>query len=132
MTWQLRRVVIKCCVSDVSILLSDLIEIHDPLIPITVKKHLTNKTRLAFTMINRIEGVLEFSVLSKQGGEHIKGQFAKEPQKTVGTSGETEKPKTMNEPKGNEALDFKGKGKLIDGGDEEEPEEHDLKQKKGS
>ncbi|CAI9281877.1 unnamed protein product [Lactuca saligna] len=36
----------------------------------------------------------------------------------------------MNEPKGNEASDSKGKGKLIYDTDEEEPDEHDLKQRK--
>ncbi|CAI9287310.1 unnamed protein product [Lactuca saligna] len=103
---------------------------RDPLIPITIKKHLVDKIRPGFTILNRLEGVSEFSILPKQGGEHTKDQSAKEPQKTVGISGETEMLKTMNKLKGREALDSKGKGKLIDDSDEEGPDEHELKRRK--
>ncbi|CAI9299727.1 unnamed protein product [Lactuca saligna] len=53
----------KSCIADVNSLLSNIIETRDPLIPITVKKHLAEKPWPAFTILNRLEGVSESTVL---------------------------------------------------------------------
>lgn len=46
------RAVVKSCVLDVNALLSNLIEAHDPLIPITIRWHLANKLRPSISMLN--------------------------------------------------------------------------------
>lgn len=68
----------KICVVDVNTLLSDIIETCDSLIMITVRKHLAEKLRHVFMMLNRIEGVLEFDTLPKQGG-HCEAIYKRNP-----------------------------------------------------
>lgn len=96
------KTVMKSCVEYLNSLLSNIIKIHDTLIPLTMKKHLADKLRPAFAMLNRLEGVSESTALSKQGGETTKDKSMKEQTPmAAGTSGETEKHKSTNEPKGN-------------------------------
>ncbi|CAI9265410.1 unnamed protein product [Lactuca saligna] len=57
------------CISDVNGLLSDIIETHDPMISITVRKHLLEKLRPVFAMLHRLEGVSTRMSFPKQGGE---------------------------------------------------------------
>lgn len=54
------KATMKSCIADINGLLSDIIEIHDSMITITVKKHLAEKFMSGFSMLNRLEGVLEF------------------------------------------------------------------------
>lgn len=97
------RALMKSCIADVNSLLSNIIETSDPLIPITVKKHLAEKLWPAFIVLNWLEGVSESMVLPQQGGETTKDQSMKEPTlKAVGTS-------LKAEPKDNVASASKGK-----------------------
>ncbi|CAI9302918.1 unnamed protein product [Lactuca saligna] len=113
-------------------LLSNIIETHNPLIMLIVKKCLDEKLRHVFAMLNRLEDVLESSSLPKQGGESMK-QSKKENLKQ--TMKPTVELKAENESNDNVALDLKGKEKLndervIDDNKEEEPYEHELKRRK--
>ncbi|CAI9263191.1 unnamed protein product [Lactuca saligna] len=126
------KVVMKSCVADVNALLSDIIETRDFMITITVKKHLAEKLRPVFAMLNRLEGISRSSSLLKQGGETMK-KSKKEIPKPIEKP--TTKPKSENKPMDNVASDSKGKENLnnepiIDDSNEEEPDEHELKRKK--
>nr|KAJ0199186.1 hypothetical protein LSAT_V11C600300210 [Lactuca sativa] len=59
------RVVMKSCVADVNELILDIIETRDSMITITVKKHLSEKLRSVFAMLNRLEGVSESNSIPK-------------------------------------------------------------------
>ena len=61
------KAIMKSCITDVNALLSDIIETHDLMITITIKRHLSEKIRPVFTMLNRVEGVSESSLILKQG-----------------------------------------------------------------
>ncbi|CAI9268127.1 unnamed protein product [Lactuca saligna] len=61
--------VMKRCIANVNSLLSYIIETHDSLITIIIRKHLAEKSMLVFAMLNRLEGVSELVVPSKQGGD---------------------------------------------------------------
>nr|KAJ0188191.1 hypothetical protein LSAT_V11C900483250 [Lactuca sativa] len=49
------KAVMRSCISDVTGLLSDIIETHNPMISITVKKHLAEKLRPVFAMLHHLE-----------------------------------------------------------------------------
>lgn len=66
------KAVMKSCVADVNTFLSNIIETHDSMITITVKKHLVENLFPMFTMLNRVEGVSESISLPKQAGETVK------------------------------------------------------------
>ncbi|XP_023769235.1 pectinesterase inhibitor 10-like [Lactuca sativa] len=63
------REVIRSSAADVHSILLHLIEASDPLITITVRRHLADKLRPALDVLNRIEGVPVTKVQPKQGGE---------------------------------------------------------------
>ena len=75
------RAVMKSWSSDVNSLLSNLIEAHDSTLTITICRHLANKLRPAFALLNQIEGVPEAPVLSKQGGEEKATKAGEKPKK---------------------------------------------------
>lgn len=114
------RVVVKSCVGDVNALLSNLIEAHDSVLTITIRRHLAENLRPAISMLSRIEGVPEASIPPKQGGEVTQDPPNQPP--TSETQDPPVKPKVSNEPKGNEALGLKAKGKKIVGESDEEEE----------
>lgn len=62
------RAGIKCCVSDVNSLLSNLLEPHDPILTITIRRHLADKLRPVIALLNKIEGVPKVPALPEQGG----------------------------------------------------------------
>ena len=72
--------VLKQGVVDVNALFSNLLEAHDPILTITIRRHLTDKLRPALVLLNKLEGVFEALVPSKQGekikllrrGKHLK------------------------------------------------------------
>ncbi|CAI9276735.1 unnamed protein product [Lactuca saligna] len=115
----------KSFIADVNALLFDIIETRDSLITIIVWKHLADKLRPMFAMLNRLEGVLASSTLPKQGGETNK-LSTKETAKPVGSieGSDAQKAKSNFEPKDNIALVSKGKEKVIDDGEEEEEYEN--------
>ncbi|XP_023752373.1 uncharacterized protein LOC111900726 [Lactuca sativa] len=61
--------VIRSSATNVHSILLRLIEANDPLISITVRRHLADKIRPALDVLSRIEGVLVTGVQPKQGGE---------------------------------------------------------------
>ena len=63
------RTVMKSWVSDVNSLLSNLLEAHDPIFIITIRRHLADKLRPAIALLNRLKGVREAHVPPKQGGD---------------------------------------------------------------
>ncbi|CAI9266753.1 unnamed protein product [Lactuca saligna] len=73
----------KSCIADVNVRLLDIIEIHDTMIIITMKKHLYEKLRIAFSMLQRLEGVIESSSISKQGAECVTQSKKEDPKPSV-------------------------------------------------
>lgn len=63
------KAIMKSCISDVNGLLSDNIKTRDPMITITILKHLVEKLRPMFAMLHRLEGIPEPSVIPKQRGD---------------------------------------------------------------
>lgn len=57
----------KSYISEVNSMLSDIIETHDSMITVTVKKHLAEKFRHVFAKLNQLEGVPESGSILKQG-----------------------------------------------------------------
>ncbi|CAI9285120.1 unnamed protein product [Lactuca saligna] len=86
------------CVADVNLFLQNLVETCDSLLTVSVCQHIAEKIKPIFSILNRIEGVLECGALPKQRGESKK-PFDEEPKKPT---------------------DESGKGKLIDSDKEEE------------
>ncbi|CAI9296854.1 unnamed protein product [Lactuca saligna] len=65
----------KSCITDITV--SDIIETRDSMITISIRKHLAEKLRRVFTMLHRLEGVLESSSIPKQGRDLTKKSSAK-------------------------------------------------------
>ncbi|CAI9269809.1 unnamed protein product [Lactuca saligna] len=84
------REVIRSSAADVHSILLHLLEAHDPIITITIRRHLADKLKPALDILSRIEGVPVSGVQPKQWGEKVT---------TQPPSG----PKPSTEPKGNEA-----------------------------
>ena len=105
----------KSCVDDVNALLTDITETRDFLITIIVMKHLPEKLRPVFAMLNKIKGISESDTLSKQGGDNVK-QSKKETSKSTDT---TIKPKSEVKPKVNVASSSRGKENIIDDTEED-------------
>ncbi|CAI9296933.1 unnamed protein product [Lactuca saligna] len=61
------KAITRSCISDVTGLLSGITETHDPMISITVKKHLSEMLRPVFAMLHRLEGVSKPMHFPKQG-----------------------------------------------------------------
>lgn len=59
-------------VGDVNALLSNILDAHNPILSISIRRHLADKFRPALAMLNQIEGVSKSSDLPKQGGESSK------------------------------------------------------------
>ena len=83
---------------------------------ITTQRYLDKKLHPAMAMRIRVEGVSVSPDHPKQGGEIG-------PPPPTGSSVNEEGPSKPKEPKGNVALDSKGKGKLDESEEEEEEEE---------
>ncbi|CAI9293820.1 unnamed protein product [Lactuca saligna] len=67
----LEKAVIKSCITDVTVFLSYLIEARDLIIPITMRKYLSENIRPTFTILHRLEGVPESSSILKKVGDQI-------------------------------------------------------------
>ena len=65
------REVIRSSAADVHSILLHLIEAHDPIITLTIRKHLADKLTPALDVLSCIEGVLMTGVQPKQGGEKV-------------------------------------------------------------
>ncbi|CAI9259665.1 unnamed protein product [Lactuca saligna] len=108
------------CISNVTRLLSDITKTRDPMISITVKKHLSEMLRLVFATLHHLEGVSKPVSFHKQGGEGSSKVQTNEPPKSP------IKPLVIKkEPKRKEKL-F-SEETIIDDIDDEEPDEAELK-----
>ncbi|CAH1431007.1 unnamed protein product [Lactuca virosa] len=113
------RAVMRIYITDVTGMLSDIIETRDSMITITMRKHLADKLRTVFAMLHCLEGVSNQTFNPKQGGESMAGGSRKEgPTAPV-------KPIVKNELKGKEKLCRDDP--IIDNEDEEELAEDELK-----
>nr|KAJ0186128.1 hypothetical protein LSAT_V11C900506530 [Lactuca sativa] len=92
---KLEREVIRSSAADVHSILLHLIEGHDPLVTITIRRHLADKLRPALDVLSRIEGVPVTGVQPQQGGEKDLKQETNQPPPSAS--------KLAAEPKGNEA-----------------------------
>ncbi|XP_023765875.1 uncharacterized protein LOC111914352 [Lactuca sativa] len=106
------RVVVKSCVSDIHAILLGVLEAHDPILTISIRRHLSDKLCPSLGMLSRIEGVYEAVLPPKQGGEGLTSSS----QPPLTSQPEIQKPEhsTGSGPKG------KGKGPIVDDSDEEE------------
>ncbi|CAI9293790.1 unnamed protein product [Lactuca saligna] len=120
----IERAVMKICISDITGLLSDIIETRDSTITISIRKHLHEKLRPVFAMLHKLEGVSDQCYVPKQGGEGGLVVSRKEEPKAP------TKPIIKQEPKGKEKL-FSEEPIIDDNEDEEELDEDKLKRKKG-
>ena len=111
-----KRAVMKSCVVDVHDSLVDLLDAHDTILTITVRRHLAEKLRPTLGLLYKIKGVSETDVTPKQGGEASQvppKQTPKSPTPTTETP--PVKPCVTTEPKDNEASGstVQDKGKKI-------------------
>ncbi|CAI9303309.1 unnamed protein product [Lactuca saligna] len=95
------------------------------MLTITVCKHFLEKVRPIFSMLHRLEGVPESGFIPKQGGE---GASTKEEPKAPVKHKAPVQPVIKLEPKGKENM-F-NKEPIIDDGEEEKPDEEELKRQK--
>lgn len=118
------KAIVKCSVSDVNKYLQNLIESRDSLVTVSVRRHLANKLKPVFSMLNMIAGVSEHDALPKLGGDK------ETVTKNIGepTDENEQKPKQQtlksnpNDQKDNEAYGSKGKEKVTFDDEEEEQE----------
>ncbi|CAI9277045.1 unnamed protein product [Lactuca saligna] len=112
-------VVVRSCITDVTGLLSDIIETRDSMISITIHKHLAERLNLVFAMLYHLQCVSPQSSDQKQGGE---GASKEEHLKVLA------KPIIKNEPKGKEKLIEEEP--IIDNDEEEDHDKDELKRRK--
>nr|KAJ0186669.1 hypothetical protein LSAT_V11C900486170 [Lactuca sativa] len=120
------KAVTRSCIPDVSGLLSDIIETRDPMISITVKKHLADKLRPVFAMLHCLEGVSQIMFIPKQGGERSSKNQTNAPpppsklQLTLLSSNKNQRRKK----------NFLTEEPIIDDSEDKEPNESELKRRK--
>ncbi|CAH1420789.1 unnamed protein product [Lactuca virosa] len=88
---------VRSFITNVTGLLSDIIETRDPVISLNVKKHLSEKLSSVFAMLHRLEGVSKPVSFSKQGGDGGSNAQMNEPPKApakpfIGNDDEDEEP----------------------------------------
>ncbi|CAI9277870.1 unnamed protein product [Lactuca saligna] len=66
-----KRDVVKTCVGDMNALLSKILDSHDPILTISIHRHLADRFRPTISMLSRIEGVAKIALIPKQGGEEF-------------------------------------------------------------
>ncbi|KAL7586079.1 hypothetical protein Lser_V15G41333 [Lactuca serriola] len=64
-----KREIISSCVSDVHSAISNILEAHDPILIYSVRRTLAEKLAPALSLLSKIEGLLDFVSIPKQGGE---------------------------------------------------------------
>ncbi|CAH1440939.1 unnamed protein product [Lactuca virosa] len=68
----------QSCITDVTCMLSDILETRDSMLTITIRKHLHEKVRPVFFMLHRLESVSDQIFNQKQEGEGVSGVSRKE------------------------------------------------------
>lgn len=61
--------VMRSYVSDVHDLLSNILDVHDSVLTITIRRHLAEKLRLGLDLLSRVVGVPESVATPQQGGD---------------------------------------------------------------
>ncbi|CAI9290795.1 unnamed protein product [Lactuca saligna] len=107
------REVIRSSVGDVHSILFHLLDAHDPILTISIRRHLPDKLRPALDILSRIEGVSVTDVQPKEGGDKAKSQPPPEPKSTA-------------KPKVNEASDSKRDKKKKKIGEDDTNDEDDV------
>ncbi|KAL7609410.1 hypothetical protein Lser_V15G12206 [Lactuca serriola] len=64
------REIVSSCVSDVHAAISNILEAHDPIHNYSVRRDLAEKLAPALSLLSKIEGLLAFVSIPKQGGEN--------------------------------------------------------------
>ncbi|CAI9288108.1 unnamed protein product [Lactuca saligna] len=116
----LEKVAMKSYITDVTGMLSDIVETKDSMITIMVRKHLAEKLRPIFAMLHCLECVQESSSILKQGREQSKKDGPKPSAKPI--------VKDKYDPKGKEKLFTEEP--IIKQSEDKEPNENELKRTK--
>ncbi|KAL7601420.1 hypothetical protein Lser_V15G24050 [Lactuca serriola] len=120
---QSEREVISSCVSDIHAALSNILEAHDPILNYSVRRDLAEKLAPALSLLSKIERLLEFVSIPKQGGEDV-SQLP-----PTSTATKTTEPPTTGQASG---LGVKDKGKKIaEDSDDDKETIADLLKKQG-
>ncbi|KAL7601907.1 hypothetical protein Lser_V15G26951 [Lactuca serriola] len=109
------REVIKSCVSDVHSSISNILEAHDPILNYTMRRDLAEKLSPTLALLSKLEGLLDFVSIPKQGGE--KESMSQPPPTSKATH--TTEPPLVGQASGSGVKD---KGKKIAEEEEEEEE----------
>ncbi|KAL7615495.1 hypothetical protein Lser_V15G04566 [Lactuca serriola] len=83
--------IISSCVSDVHSAISNILEAHGPIINYSVRRTLAEKLAPVLSLLSKIEGLLDFVSIPKQGGEK---ENVSQPPPTSTTTHTTEPPPT--------------------------------------
>ncbi|KAL7597529.1 hypothetical protein Lser_V15G21757 [Lactuca serriola] len=110
------REVVQSCVSDVHSAISNILEAHDPILNYSVRCDLAEKLAPALSLLSKIEGLLEFVSIPKQGGE--KETMSQPPPSSTATH--TTEPPPVGQAFGSDVKD-KGK-KIAEESDEDDKE----------
>ncbi|KAL7607787.1 hypothetical protein Lser_V15G13428 [Lactuca serriola] len=117
------REVTSSCVSDVHDALSNILEAHDPILNYSVRRDIAEKLAPTLSLLSKIEGLLEFMSIPKQGGEDVS-----QPPPTSTATKTTEPPSTGKA----SGSGVKDKGKQIaEDSDDDKETIVDLLKKKG-
>ncbi|KAL7594507.1 hypothetical protein Lser_V15G29088 [Lactuca serriola] len=119
------RKVISSCVSDVHAAISNILEAHDSILNYSVRRDLAEKLAPALSLLSKIEGLLDFVSIPKQGGE--KENVSQPPPTSTATK--TTKPPPRGQASGSGVKD-KGK-KTAEESDEDKETIVDLLKKQG-
>ncbi|KAL7585290.1 hypothetical protein Lser_V15G44552 [Lactuca serriola] len=111
-----KREIISSCVSDVHSAISNILEAHDPILNYSVRRTLAEKLTPALSLLSKIEGLLDFVSIPKQGGEK---QNVSQPPPTSTATHTTEPPPT-GQASGSGVKD-KGK-KIVEDSDDDDKE----------
>ncbi|KAL7587460.1 hypothetical protein Lser_V15G39921 [Lactuca serriola] len=110
------REVVKSCVSDVHSAISNILDAHDPILNYSVRRTLAEKLALALSLLSKLEGLLDFVSIPKQGGE--KEQVSQPPPTSTATH--TTEPPPVGQASGSSVKD-KGK-KIAEESDDDDKE----------
>ncbi|KAL7597933.1 hypothetical protein Lser_V15G27207 [Lactuca serriola] len=110
------REIISSCVSDVHASISNILEAHDPILNYSVRRDLAEKLAPALSLLSKIEGLLDFVSIPKQGGE--KENVSQPPPTSIATH--TTEPPLVGQASGSGVKD-KGK-KIAEESDDDDKE----------
>nr|KAJ0209922.1 hypothetical protein LSAT_V11C400209070 [Lactuca sativa] len=116
--------VTRSCIYDINRLVSDIIETRDPMISITVGKHLLEKLRPVFAIFSPFGGCFHADVVFETKGEGRSKVYTKDVKPKVSVK----PPIIKQDPKDKDSL-FSNEP-IIDDSEDDEPDEAELKRRK--